>query len=150
MIRSLLPSEVAICCEAGRAFFAEGKLPGEFVAEAFIEHWSTLIQVGSGVILGLFSDKTGEFLGGLGAVVAPDFNSFDKVAAEVFWFVKPEVRGEGLKLLPAYEAWAKEKGAKRCGMVHLLNLQPEILHKVFMRRGYQPIEVNYMKDLAEC
>jgi GNAT superfamily N-acetyltransferase len=146
MIRELDISEVPLCHEIGRLFFNEGKIPGEFVPEEFTKNWTRYMGAGMAGILGWW--RNGELAGVLGALLYPDLNNSDLVAAEAFWFVKPEHRGAGgMKLLFAYLDWAKQKGAKRCTMVHLLDLTPDRLAEAYMKVGFRPMEVHYIKEL---
>ena len=148
MIRELTVDEIPLCVEGGKSFFDEGKLPGGFKPEIFIACWQRLIRNGIGVILGLFNES-GEIQGALGAVIYPDMNNGDITAVENFWYMLPQCRGQGLKLLKEYEKWARRRGAKRLAMIHLLNLQPEKLGALYQRLGFEPIETNYIKVLAD-
>ena len=77
----------------------------------------------------------------------PDLYSGDLIATEFFWFVRAEVRGQGLKLYYAFEAWARARHCAQIRMVHLLDLMPERLAKVYRRLGYEPAETHYVKEL---
>jgi GNAT superfamily N-acetyltransferase len=145
LIRLLNVEEVELCLDGGRLFFAEGKIPGGFVPEAFVFNWRRLITQGHGAILGQF-DAEG-IAGALGAVLAPDLNNNDLLATECFMYSLPHKRGNGLRLLLAFEEWARQMGAKRVAMIHLLSLQPERLASLYHRMGYAPMEVNYVKAL---
>lgn len=146
MIRKLQSSEVGLCIEGGGMFSDEGKLPGGFIPEVFRDTWMNLIDRGIGVIFGSFGDD-GVIHGALGAVKCPDPFNGDLICVENFWYVIPEYRGSGIRLLKQFEAWAKEQGAKRVAMIHLLQLSPKELEHLYIRLGYQPIEVNYIKNL---
>jgi len=130
----------------GPAFWAEGMLPGAFIPGVFCAKWQSLIEQNIGFILGLFSE--GKIVGTFGAIVAEDLNDAKLVANECFWFVKPEARGRGFELLIAYEEEARRRGAVRCSMIHLLNLQPERLAHIYERRGYLAVETSYFKELT--
>jgi GNAT superfamily N-acetyltransferase len=145
MVRLLTVNELPAAAAMGPEFFAEGRLPGAFVPDIFVTKWTSLIEQGIGFMLGLFRD--GVLMGAFGAVVAEDLNDGKPVANECFWFVKPEARGRGLELLSSYEQEAINRGAVRCSMIHLLSLQPERLAYLYERRGYQPVETSYFKEL---
>lgn len=144
-VRQLKPEEATMCVEGGIAFFDEGKLPGGFVPEVFIRNWKNMISSGRGVIIGSFDGET--ITGALGAVMAPDLNNDQLLATECFWFVFPQYRGHGIRLLTEFERWAKAAGARRAAMVHLQRLQPESLGALYERMGYEKIETNYLKEL---
>lgn len=89
---------------------------------------------GDAVILGLFEDQ--RLYGVLGGLrFSPDHITW--VAIEMFWYVAKEKRGRGLYLLGAFERWAREKGCKVVGMVHLLGEEEMGLSKIYGRRGYK-------------
>jgi hypothetical protein len=67
----------------------------------------------------------------------------------MFWFVDPEYRkGEGLKLLSAYEAIAAKIGVKRMSIAHLLSDNNQTLNKLYVKKGYRPMETHYVKEIS--
>lgn len=52
------------------------------------------------------STAAGRVTGMLGMMIFPHFLSGELVAGELFWWVEPEARGAGLRLLRHAEAWA--------------------------------------------
>jgi GNAT superfamily N-acetyltransferase len=110
--------------------------------ENFMNTWVQLINSGLGVIFIL-----GEYDGALGAMYYPDPNSGKLMATEMFWFVSPEKRGNGLALFDEYEKWAKEKGCEKALMVHLADSMPDRLQSLYKRRGYELMESHYCKEL---
>lgn len=91
----------------------------------------------------LVIDSNGSLLGMLGMVFFPHFLSGEVIAIEVFWWLEPEHRGEGKKLLKAAEGLARERGAKRMQMI-APNERVGILYK---RIGYTFVESAYQKTL---
>lgn len=144
-IDRLIVSDLPQVAALGASFYEEGKLPGRFDAAYWQRSWTELLQNGVGVIFGLWHDEM--IVGALGGVLFPDPNTGEPVATEFFWYVRPEARGAGLKLLPEFERWAVEAGAARVHMVHLLKLAPEKLGRLYQRRGYTPTETLYVKTL---
>jgi GNAT superfamily N-acetyltransferase len=126
-------------------FFREGKLPGALNEESFVQGWRQMLTSGVGVLLGAFSERGIE--GAIGGSVFPDFPTGDLVATEFFWFTIPGHRGSGLKLLTAFENECRSRGAKRINMVHLVNLNDDIMARVYERRGYDLREKIYIKNL---
>lgn len=98
------------------------------------------------IMLGMFKD--GLLVGILGGVKVPQhFFYKDTLAVETVWWVEEEHRGKGsIKLLEAYENWAKQVGCDYCTMssVHFKDDKLPILYK---RRGYKKVEESYMKEL---
>jgi GNAT superfamily N-acetyltransferase len=133
-------------CALGALFFAEAGLPGRLDASVAEQSWRSLLGGGFGAIWAI-EDSGGSYIGGLGALIYPDMNDGRLVATEAFWYVRPECRGGGLRLLQVFEDWAKARGVSRLMMVHLQNLMPESLSRLYVRRGYRPLETHYMKEL---
>lgn len=149
MLRQLNIDEIPKLFKLGRLFFELGKVPGEFNEKAFLSAWQGLIQSKVGAIFVLLGGEGGEEVhGAIGAVHFTDMNTGDLTATENFWIVDPKFRGRGPLLLEAYENWAREKGCKRCGMIHLLNVFPDSLKALYERRCYRPVETNYLKELV--
>jgi GNAT superfamily N-acetyltransferase len=149
MIERLKPEQLHLCIEGGRLFFEEGKMPGGFDATVFLTTFTDLIESGRGMVLASFElqgDKK-VITGALGAVLAPSPFNETVSAIELFWYVLPDHRGHGIKLLRAFEAWAAERGADFICMIHLQKLQPEALGQLYLRLGYRLIESNYLKAL---
>jgi GNAT superfamily N-acetyltransferase len=82
--------------------------------------------------------------GAIGGQRAPHpFNHDHWIAQELFWWSEGR---EGLRLLDAFEAWAAEK----CGSVRMITLEavnPERMGRLYLRRGYAPLEHGYIKRL---
>src|SRR5580698_1547835 len=65
----------------------------------------------------LVLERDGEAVGMLGFILHSHFISGELVAGEVFWWVEPEHRGDGLKLLEETKRRAKIAGAKYLHMI---------------------------------
>lgn len=67
-----------------------------------------------------------------------------KLASEIAWWVEPEARGtgEGLKLLEAFEYWAKN--VAECKLVSMTSLNKTV-EKYYKKNGYKLYERAYMK-----
>lgn len=144
MIRLLRKEELGRIHKLGAQFFALAKRPGTYNPEAVERLWNALFD--QDLALFLIAEQDGELVGVFGAIVHEDYFSGMKTATECFWFVAPEARGSiGLRLFYAFEAEAKRRGAERFLMVHLNNLTPDSLAKLYERRGYKAIETSYEK-----
>lgn len=89
-----------------------------------------------------------QIVGGLGCIRYPDLHNGLLTAVETVWFVHPDHRGYGMKLFDAFEEWAKKHGCKRLAMIHMVDSYPEILEKLYQRRGYKLIEKHYLKEIS--
>jgi GNAT superfamily N-acetyltransferase len=98
----------------------------------------------------LVGEIDGKVLGVIGGVMFPHWlDAKHIVAQEFFWWCDPEARGTGLglKLLDAFESFAQANGARTVIMASTSVLAPEKLAKLYQRRGYSPLDVNYSKTL---
>lgn len=90
-------------------------------------------------------EENEEVVGGLVGLLQPLFMSHTLVAAELAWFVDESVRGKrgALRLVKAFEGWAKENGADYVTMADIegiANLGP-----LYKRLGYEKTETSYSK-----
>lgn len=89
------------------------------------------------------SEVDGLVTGGIGLFVYTHPMSGLLTGVECFWYVAPEHRGHGKRLLERAESWAKDHGATTLQMVAPT---PEIEH-FYVRRGYAKVETTYSKGL---
>lgn len=75
------------------------------------------------------------------------FFNVERCGYELFWYVKPEHRkyNWSMQMLDMFEHWAKYRGCRRVVMGHFEKYH---LGKLYQRRGYQPFEYSYNKDLT--
>lgn len=99
-----------------------------------------LIAHENGCVLVLETDR---LIGMIGLFVYPHAFTGEMVAGELFWWVTPETRGSGVKLLRRAESWAKEQGAKRFHMV----APNDHVGRFYRRLGFKSMEEHYQKDL---
>lgn len=85
----------------------------------------------------------GQLTGMIGVIVAPHPFSGERVAGDLFWWVEPDARGQGIRLLKAAEAWARERQAVKFQMV-----APNArVAQLYRRLGFQPLESTYQRSL---
>lgn len=66
-------------------------------------------------------------------------------AKETVWYVAPAARGRGtLRMLDAYEAWARGHSCAYAGMASLASND---VSSLYSRRGYAPAETHFIKQL---
>ena len=127
-----------------------------------MEHASEFIKINSeyafrvydhmvkrGIATGLMKEVDGKVVGCLGFIMSTDLHSGEPIAIETFWFVDPAFRGQGYgnELFDAFEETAKRKGAKKVAMIHMSDSFPDILEKLYMKRGYRLLEKHYIKEI---
>lgn len=91
-----------------------------------------------------FVSGTDATLTGMIALLAYDHPfSGERTAFEVVWWVDPESRGDGLRLLRAAEGWARGQGIAKMQMV----APNERIGALYRRLGYAPVETSYQRSL---
>jgi RimJ/RimL family protein N-acetyltransferase len=97
--------------------------------------------VQSGTLLVMESPE--EIVGMLGFFIYPHYLSGEVVAGELFWWVEPEHRGNGLKLLDEMERRARERCAKVVQMV----APTEELERVYKMLRFEKVESTWQRPL---
>ena len=83
-------------------------------------------------------------VGMIGFIVYPHPLSGEMVSGEVMWWVEPEMRGKGIKLLRWAENEARQAGARLIQMI-----APDIrVGSLYRRLGYSEVETTYQRRLA--
>lgn len=68
-----------------------------------------------------------------------------KWAKETLFYIAPQARGRAaIKMLDAYEAWAREQG---CATIGMASLASNDVSRIYERRGYAPAETHFVKAL---
>lgn len=87
-------------------------------------------------------DQSG-VIGMIGLVVYDHHLSGERVGGEIFWWVEPEKRGIGVRLLKDAERWVKARGG---AFLQMIAPSPDV-EQLYERLGYMPIERSYQKAL---
>jgi GNAT superfamily N-acetyltransferase len=91
----------------------------------------------------LVTEREGAIVGMFGYVLFDHFLSGEKVAGEVFWWVEPEHRGQGIRLLKEAERRARLAGAQRMQMI----APSDEVADMYKRMNYQFVEASYQLTL---
>ena len=83
-------------------------------------------------------------IGMIGGIIYPHYFNNEIIAQELFWWVSPLHRGSGIKLLDAFEDWAKERGADK---VMMISLEKNDVSGIYEKRGYHALEHTYERQL---
>lgn len=76
-------------------------------------------------------------------VVQPHYFTGEPTAFKTAWYAVPKARGQGAHLLRAFEAWAREKGARRM----LVSARDDRTLKLLSHLDYHPMETVFTKDI---
>jgi hypothetical protein len=137
-VRRGTPSDVARFVELGLRFYAEdGK------REACPEHLARFAASHLNCEDRAFLVAGEPVAAFLCAVIAPHYFTGEPTAFKTAWYALPAARGYGAHLLRAFEAWAKEKGARRL----IVAGRQERTLALLGRLGYVPLETVTSKDL---
>lgn len=137
MIRFAEISDLDACVEMGVEFT---KMAGFTPGEGKISTTMTgLIDSDSLIVFGLPA------IGMVAGIIYEHFFNNEKVAQELFWWVKPSARGGiGKQLLTAFEDWAIQQGADK---VLMISLEKNDVSGIYEKRGYTPLEHTYERLL---
>ena len=90
------------------------------------------------------SEHDGTVVGMIGLILFEHPITGEVTATELFWWVEPEHRGHGLRLLKRGEQWAHASGARA---VQMIAPTPD-LGRLYERLGYSFMESGYQKAIA--
>jgi GNAT superfamily N-acetyltransferase len=139
MIRSATVEDIPRLVEMGKHFIAETEYSGKIkyrpeklreFAEQQISN--ILVCVDGGLVTGM-----------LAYLIYPHPYTGESTAVELFWWVEPEYRGQGIRLLRAVEQIAKDAGAKQIQM----GAPNEWVGGIYKRLGYEQVETVYQRQL---
>lgn len=98
----------------------------------------------------LVAEREGVLIGLIGGLVAPIPFADVRVAQELAWWVDPKYRPskDGIKLLEAYEYWAKNiVKVNQISVANLMNEYAPALERMYTRRGYEKKEEVWLYQL---
>ena len=107
-------------------------------------NWMNLITEGNGVVFAV-SDN-GFPVGLLCGYKTRNIDTGKAIAQMWHWYVAPEARGCGLRLLRRFEAWAKENGCQSVKIGCLTTLWDGHHEKVYKRLGYELAGMSFEKE----
>lgn len=127
--------------EMGKRFRASSSYR-DFIPEntdAMVQTATKLISFGT-----VYVSQSGSKVNGMiGFLLFDHPLSGEKTASEIFWWVEPEARGTGLRLLNAMKRSAKASGAVKMQMIAP---SPEVA-AIYELLKFQKIETHYQKSL---
>lgn len=147
MIRRAGLTDVSRIVQMGERFIAETEYR-EFVPinRPAMTAWVTQLVGGSvGLDATVFvEEKAEEVVGMFGLFIYPSPLTGQIEAVETFWWVEPEHRRRGLRLLAAAEQWAREGGALALRMIAPT---PKV-ERLYERLGFRHVEASYVRAIT--
>jgi GNAT superfamily N-acetyltransferase len=89
------------------------------------------------------SERRGKVAGMIGVCAYPHLWSGQLIGSELFWWVDPEARGSGIKLLRRAEEWMERNG---CSAVQMIAPNDRVA-RVYKRLGYAKLEEGWQRAL---
>lgn len=114
-VRSATDADIPRLVEMGRRFRAESTY-----SKYLADNPQRMAELGRQLLAKdglLCAERDGSIVGMLGFILHDHFISGERVAGEVFWWMEPEHRGDGLKLLDETKRRARAAGAKYMHMI---------------------------------
>lgn len=138
--------DIPLIAEIGRSFHNEvPSIINTYNTDITIQSITALLDGGIGRLYGLVEDD--KYVGVLLAIVAPDLFTGVLSAKELAWYVKPEHRRYGIKLLRRFEEDAVNEGVSSIFLCHLVDSMPDKVARLYTKLGYSKQDVIYRKDL---
>ena len=100
--------------------------------------------------IGIVAEKEGVIVGVIGGMLAPSmFDKSQKIGQESIWYVTQKERkgSMGFKLIKEFERECIKRGANAIIMIHMSNLYPEVLDRLYKMNGFRLMESNYIKGV---
>jgi GNAT superfamily N-acetyltransferase len=148
-IRNATEADVDTIVKMARHFiaFAPHAAVAEYTDEDLAHAARSCMQHG----LLIVAEQDGEIIGMLlGIVSGLWFAPRTLWASELAWWVEPAARGgtAGIRLVTAFQDWAREKGAKVVAMSSLHLDHDSRVGNVLERMGFSPSEHTYIKRIS--
>lgn len=146
MIRPATVADIPRIVEMGRQFIADTSYRGG-IADNPDRLARTAARLIEGDDSALFVADTGAAVVGMIGVYTYTHPYSDELfATELFWWMDPEHRGAGLRLLKHAEAWARWRGATALQVV--APRSNDRLGVLYERLGFTRVETHYQRDLC--
>lgn len=143
MVREATADDVPRLVEMGARFIAETGYSAHLTAST--EQMKTTAEwiIATGGMVFVF-EVDGRVVGMVAVMVYPHPFSGELTGNELFWWVEPEHRGGGYRLMRAAERWCEARGAVAMQMV----APNQKVADFYARCGYVPLEQVYQRRFA--
>lgn len=145
MIRKVLPNDREGVCELIELFFNEHLIQRGYTFDYQKALYDFDAYVNNPCIAGLVIDNNSRIDGFIGGFINEKLWLSGKTLSELMWYVRPEKRREGLKLLQSFEELAKSCG---CDDIMMIGLEGTPVGGIYERLGYTKQESMYYKKVG--
>jgi GNAT superfamily N-acetyltransferase len=90
------------------------------------------------------AERDMRLVGMIGVFVFPHPISAERIGSEVMWWMEPDARGAGVRLLRAAERWVRTQGVARFQMIAPT---PDV-EAIYQRLGFEKVETVYQRAVA--
>lgn len=142
MIREAVLDDIPSLTVMGLHFIRSDEYAGhlEENPDALFDIMLRLIESEDAILLVQGEDKP---VGMLGAIIYRHPLTWQTFFNELFWWIEPDYRGNGLALLRRAEDWARE-----CGATHSIMISPnDRTSRLYETLGYTQLETHFLKEL---
>ena len=142
MIRQALQTDKDKILELAERFFSDrlNDLGYYFDPVAAPKHFDIMFDS----TISLVYEKDDEILGCIFGIISANYFCRGKTCQEIAWFVKPEHRGVGVKLLSKFEDMAKSNG---CDSISMIALEDDRVNQFYLKNKYRPQQHTYIKRI---
>lgn len=98
----------------------------------------------------LVVEKENKIIGIIAGIVTNSlFDKYQKLGQEIIWYITKEERKgtTAIRLLEKFEEECKRRGANIIVMIHMANLNADVLDKLYKMRGFKLAESHYFKEV---
>lgn len=143
MIRTMTRDDKDAVLKLAKVFFDErlNEIGMIYSAENASRHFDELFDK----TFALVYEFDGEVVGMIAGVISAKIFCEGITAQEIVWFVHPDHRKAGVKLLKAFEKVAKDKG---CEDITMVGIAEDASNKFYLRVGYKKLQVSYFKKVG--
>ncbi len=143
MIRPATRADIPEIVDLGERHWGESRYGQWMAADR-----QTMVALARGLMalpnaLVLVDERDERLVGTIGVIITPHIYCGQGVMSELFLYVDPDKRGNGVRLVRRAEKWAADQGIRHSTMT----APDERVAALYERMGYAPLEVNYIKTL---
>ena len=149
MIRPAKYTDIENISAIGEMFYNEAKFSSKGLNIDLDSFKALLFQlINNSESIVLVCEIDGKIVGTIAGAIAPwILDTKQKILQELWWFVDPNYRGFGHKLLEAFEIEAKNLGVSFILMITLDSNYENKLIKYYKRNNYKHLEHHFIKRL---